>query len=94
MLAATFGDPHQDFAVSAGELPGNEADRGRKVATVLELRSIANCGHNCGSGFAPHTLDLGNSLASFIAAKDGVDLLVEGSYAFTLWNGPPLLPAL
>jgi hypothetical protein len=76
MLATTLGDPQKDFAVSAGALRGNKADPGFEMSSVLELRSIPNGSHNNGGRFGPHTLDRGNSLTSFIAAKNSVNLLV------------------
>lgn len=77
MLVAPLRDAHQHGPISTGELPRDEADPGGKVATVLELRTIANSDYDCGRRLRTDALDLRNALACLAIAEHHIDLLVE-----------------
>jgi hypothetical protein len=80
MLAPAFRDTHQYLAIAARKLSGNKPDPGGEMTTVLELRSVVDGGDDRRRGFGTDALDLGDSLAGFIAVEYGIDLLIKRSY--------------
>src|SRR3954452_2028386 len=77
MLAPALRCAHKKRAVTTGELPWNETHPGSQVPSVLELRTIADCGDDCRCGLRANALDFGNALTRFAVEKDPFDFLVE-----------------
>jgi len=76
MLAPTFGYAHHDLPVTARELPWNEPNPGRQMASIFELGSIADGGNDCSGRLGANTLDGGDAPAELACIIQPIDPLV------------------
>lgn len=77
MLASPLGDAHEHGPVTARKLSRDQAKPGSHVATIPEVRGIADCRYDGCRRFGANAFDSGDALAGFARFEDSLDFLVE-----------------
>jgi len=70
---ATFADPQQHLAPTAGAMAWHQSETGRQFAPAPKLGGVTDRGDQGGCGHRTHTFHNSHALAAFMLAEQPVD---------------------